>query len=72
MSDVSTGRAEVLQGWLDGNHPIGWLALINADIAPLNTGNNINRLSQAPTHRVSDHCQHANQGQGADGEGQSR
>lgn len=32
--------------------------------------NNAKEIFQASTHRVSDHCQHANQGQGADGERQ--
>ena len=41
-------------------------------MAPLNEWYNIKHLSQVPTHRVSDHCQHANQGQGADGERQGR
>lgn len=30
--------------------------------------NNAKEIWQVSTHRVSDHCQHANQGQGADGE----
>lgn len=73
ISDVSISTGPIkLQGQIwKSSH---WLICLNyyADIAPLSTWNNINRLSQVPTHRVSDHCQHANQGQGADGERQSR
>lgn len=41
------------------------------DVAQINTGSNIKQLSQVPSYRVSDDCQHANQGQGANGERQS-
>lgn len=53
------------KGW---KHLTGLFVLISV----LNAWNNIIRLSRVPTHRVSDDCQHANQGQGADGERQSK
>lgn len=56
-----------------GSYPIWWFAsLLYSNTVPMNTASNINHLSQVPTHRVRNHCQHANQGQGANGERQSR